>query len=144
MAKTFLSVKKEFMSFLSEFSNLYLYSKRGNEEVQKSFWKAYELAKKKNLLIYFPSLLLMLQGCGLDTLLFFNEKGEISPCIFLSYKTPFALFGQTKIVEPLIFGNVLKEDPLAIWEKKEFSDFREKLKTKALPNECVYVLTHTA
>ena len=76
MAKTFLSVKKDFMSFLSEFSNLYLYSKRGNEEVQKSFWKAYELAKKKYLLIYFPSLLLMLQGCGLDTLLFFNEKGK--------------------------------------------------------------------
>lgn len=125
-----------FLSFLPENSHLYLYSKQGNPEVQKIFQHAYEIARKENINIEFPSLTAKPQGCAYTSIMNIDEKGNVSPCIFLSRRTPFELFSKSVVTEPLIFGNIFDDDPLSIWRNEEFVKFRNMLKDNVIPIEC--------
>jgi putative metalloenzyme radical SAM/SPASM domain maturase len=81
-----------------------------------------------------------------DTL-FVNREGAVSPCYFLWHAYTVMRMGYTKAVNPVVFGNVLKKNPVEIWEGKAFSDFRDKVKAYDYPNchtwcetRCDYVL----
>lgn len=126
-----------FLSFLPELSNLYLYSKRGNPTVFNLFQLAHKKAKNKGIFIKFPSLTAKPRGCDLSSYMCINEKGDVSPCILLARKTPFELFSKTGTSSPVIYGNVLTEEPILIWNKKEYLDFRNKLRKSIIPEECV-------
>lgn len=125
-----------FMSFLPEFSHLYLYTKQGNKEVQNVFQLANVNARRKKLYIEFPSLTAKPSGCNLHSNMNIDEKGNISPCILLARETPFTLFSKTATVQPVIWGNVFADDPLSIWKGEKSVRFRSMLKNKAVPNEC--------
>ena len=125
-----------FMSFLPENSHLYLYAKQGNPEVQKIFQRVFEKAKRKNIDIEFPSLTAKPQGCAYTSIMNIDEKGNVSPCILLARKTPFELFSKSRIVEPVVFGNIFDNNPLSIWRDEKYSQFRTMLKNNIIPEEC--------
>lgn len=79
--------------------------------------------------------------------MFVSWDGEIAPCYFLWHNYRTMRLGYSKTVNPVIFGNVLEQDPLAIWNSREYADFREKVKKYDYPNchswcetRCDYVL----
>ncbi|MCP4719003.1 MAG: radical SAM/SPASM family putative metalloenzyme maturase, partial [Desulfobacteraceae bacterium] len=81
-----------------------------------------------------------------DTL-FVTWEGEVAPCYFLWHPYHVMRMGYTKTVNPVFFGNVLKQNPADIWSGKEFTDFRDKVKAYDYPNchswcetRCDYVL----
>ena len=125
-----------FLSYLPESSNLCLYSKTGNTKIYELFVKAYEKAKERGISILFPSLTAKPMGCECTSCLCIDESGNVSPCIHLARKTPFALFSNITVASPVIYGNILNDDPLSVWNKKEYVDFRKKLKRSEIPNEC--------
>lgn len=62
-------------------------------------------------------------GCreNIAKTLYVDADGDISPCVYLNVPG-------SKIAEKIrIFGNVLQDDPLAIWKKGEFASFRKNL-----------------
>jgi len=123
-------------SFSPEFSHLYLYSKQGNPEVQEIFQRAYDRAKNNDIDIEFPSLVAKPSSCGLHSTMTIDGKGNVAPCICLARKTPFELFSETKVLGPVVWGNVFDEDPLLIWRSKNSVQFRTKSKNKEVPGEC--------
>ena len=123
-------------SFSPEFSHLYLYSKQGNPEVQEIFQRTYDKAKNNDIDIEFPSLVAKPSSCGLHSTMTIDDKGNIAPCICLARKTPFELFSETKVLGPVVWGNVFDEDPLLIWRSKNSVQFRTKSKNKEVPGEC--------
>ncbi len=125
-----------FFSYLPELSNLCLYSRTGNNKVYELFIKAYERAKEKGIFIQFPSLIAKPKGCGLTSFMCIDENGNVSPCIHLARKTPFSLFSNSKIVSPVIYGNVLRDEPYSLWNNKEYVSFRKKLMRSEIPDEC--------
>ena len=125
-----------FLSFLPDSSHLYLYSKQGNPEVEEIFQRAYDKAKYNNINIEFPSLVAEPSGCSMHQTMIIDDKGNITPCIYLARKTPFELFLESKVSDPVVWGNVFDEDPLAIWRSKNSVQFRAKLKSKEIPDEC--------
>ena len=125
-----------FMCFLPENSGLYLYSKDGNPEVFKLFERVFAKAEKRGLTVKFPSLTARPTGCELTQSVFIGERGDVSPCVLLARPTPMELFSQTNVPGPVVYGNVLEEDLMEIWNKKEFRQFREKSGSRNLPQEC--------
>ena len=127
-----------FLSYRPELSRLSLYSKTGNTEVYGSFLKAQERARKRGISIQFPYLTAKARGCDAYAHMYIGENGDVSPCMHLARKTPFALFSETSVSSPVIYGNVLKDDPVSIWKKKEFSEFRNRQKRGEIPESCGY------
>lgn len=125
-----------FQCFLPEMSNLYLYSKNGNPEIFELFQRAYDKAKDKSMIIKFPSLTAKKSGCDLTSYISIDQAGNVSPCILLSHKTPLELFSRTSVATPVVYGNVLSEDSVSIWNKKDYQDFRRKLKIHDVPQAC--------
>lgn len=125
-----------FLSFLPENAHLYLYTKKGNSEIQKIFQLTYEKAKQENIDIEFPSLTAIPRGCAYTSIMNVDETGNVSPCILLARKTPFELFGKSHIVDPVIFGNIFTNDPIFMWREEKFVHFRNMLKNNIVPREC--------
>jgi len=125
-----------FQSFFHDFSHLYLYSKQGNPEVQKIFQCAYDKAKSNHINIEFPSLVAKPSVCGMHSTMIIDDRGNIAPCIHLARKAHFELFSESKVSDPVVWGNIFDEDPLAIWRSKNSVQFRAKLKSKEIPDEC--------
>lgn len=125
-----------FFSYLPELSDLCLYTRTGNSKVYELFIKAYEKAREKGIFIQFPSLIAKPRGCGLTSYMCIDENGNVAPCIHLARETPFSLFSNSKIISPVIYGNVLENDPNSIWNNKEYVKFRNKLRHCEIPNEC--------
>ncbi len=125
-----------FQSFFPDSSHLYLYSKQGNPEVQEIFQRAYDRAKNNDIDIEFPSLVAKPSSCGLHSTMTIDGKGNVAPCICLARKTPFELFSETKVLGPVVWGNVFDENPLLIWRSKNSVQSRAKLKSKEIPDEC--------
>lgn len=125
-----------FLSFLPNHSHLYLYTPQGNSTIFDIFKKTYAQAEKHGVVVRFPSLTAKPRGCDLSSLLCIDEKGNVAPCIFLAHETPLEFFGTVGRTRKLIFGNVLKDDPLKIWNRRDYVHFRNKLRQKRLPREC--------
>ncbi len=58
---------------------------------------------------------------------FVNVTGNLSPCYYLWHRYNCYLGGLKKEVQPWVFGNIFNEDPLAIWQKQEFTGFRREV-----------------
>jgi MoaA/NifB/PqqE/SkfB family radical SAM enzyme len=126
------------MSFLPKFSHHYLYSENGNPTVLNQFKKAHRKAAELGINIEFPSLTTRPVGCGLNSYMFIDGKGDVAPCILLSRNTPMEFLSQTNTSEIVNFGNIFQEEALAIWHKKNYGEFRKKISSSNLPGECIY------
>ncbi|MEI9959451.1 MAG: SPASM domain-containing protein [Ferruginibacter sp.] len=77
-------------------------------------------------------------GCQATEAFYIDIKGNVAPCDFLGVTTPFTLWGDTKQNAPMIFGNILKDDPLSIYRNPQFKAFRKAHQLgKKLPEACV-------
>jgi MoaA/NifB/PqqE/SkfB family radical SAM enzyme len=63
-------------------------------------------------------------GCreNIDRSLFVSAAGDVSPCVFVNFPAPVA------DARCRVMGNVLEQDPLAIWERAEYRLFRDRLR----------------
>ncbi len=70
--------------------------------------------------------------CELNPLkfVFFSHRGEVSPCVYLTpslgERIPRIFCGRSCEVQSANFGNVNEEGLFAIWNKKEYAEFRRK------------------
>jgi len=136
-----LGVKRIYVSniltFTKELEGLELYSKGGNVAAEAFFNEAVRRAKMNNQIIGMPQLSPTLKGCQAVETFFVDTNGNVAPCDFLAVTTPFTLWGKTTSNPPVIFGNIHKEEPIDIYRKKSFRDFRNAHRVgKNLPVEC--------
>lgn len=125
------------LTFTKNLEGLELYSKNGNQVAEALFSEAIRRAVKNKQIIGMPGLTPILKGCQATETFFVDLNGNVAPCDFLAVTTPFTLWGQTTKNPPVIFGNIHSEDPLAIYKKKVFKDFRHAHREgKNLPVEC--------
>jgi len=140
-----LGVKQIYVSniltFTPDLLPLALYSKNGNSSAEAFFDEAIRRAKKNKILISMPRLKPEKMGCQACEVFFVDINGNVAPCDFLAVTTPFTLWGETVQNPPVIFGNVLKDEPLSIYRNKDFKAFRQAHRTgKELPKECTHCI----
>jgi MoaA/NifB/PqqE/SkfB family radical SAM enzyme len=125
------------LSFTKENQDMVLYSKEGNSYADKIFEESIQVAKRNKQIIQLPLTKPKLKGCQACEAFFINHNGNVSPCDFLAVTTPFTLFGTTTQSAPVVFGNVLYDDPLAIYRSEAFVQFRHQHRVaKKLPPAC--------
>ncbi len=103
-----------------------LYSAEGNPEADLIFRDSIKIAKRNKQILELPLTKPKMKGCQAVEAFFVNYNGNVSPCDFLAVTTPFTLFGKTVKNPPVVYGNVLYDDPLEIYRSAVFSDFRNK------------------
>ena len=129
------------LSFTKALAPLVLYTKEGNPYAQEQFDEAVRRAKKHRLTISMPGLEPKQQGCQSTEIFFVDSNGNVAPCDFLAVSTPFTLWGETRRNPPLIFGNILKDDPLSIYRNPAFKKFRQAHQLgKELPEQCTHCI----
>ena len=68
-------------------------------------------------------------GCreNIDHSLFVSATGGVSPCVFVNFPVVRA------DARRRVMGNVLEQDPQAIWESAEYRLFRDRLSAREIP-----------
>ncbi len=129
------------LTFTREMEGQELYTKQGNKISQNYFDEAVKRAKRNGQAIGMPRLSPVKMGCQACESFFIDINGNVAPCDFLAVTTPFTLWGETVTHAPVLFGNVLKDDPIAIYRKTAFKKFREAHRIgKELPDECTHCI----
>lgn len=129
------------LSFTKENRDLVLYSKEGNPEVEKIFEESIRVARRNKQVLELPLTKPKLKGCQTIESFFVNHNGNVSPCDFLAVTTPFTLFGETITNPPLVYGNVLFDDPMEIFRSKAAADFRTSHRlAKEMPKACTHCI----
>jgi len=59
--------------------------------------------------------------------IFVSWDGYVHPCYFLWHRYRCYVGGWEKLVKPRVFGNLLEEDILEIWNKRDYCSFRESV-----------------
>jgi MoaA/NifB/PqqE/SkfB family radical SAM enzyme len=125
------------LTFTPKTAHLALYSKEGNTGVDAIFSESVRRARSNGQTIQLPQTKPVLKGCQATETFFIDSNGNVSPCDFLAVSTPFTLFGETTKSPPQIFGNVLYDDPAAIYRSERYTLFRKKHRLgKELPEPC--------
>ncbi len=136
-----LGVKKvminNLMPFSEEFQDKYLYSREGNEEIEKIFSHLIERVTANGQVLFLPNMSPEQIGCRQAESLFIDINGNVAPCDYLAVSTNFYYFGERRQSGPVIFGNVYREDPLKIYRSRPFKKFRGQHRAAVhLPEPC--------
>jgi MoaA/NifB/PqqE/SkfB family radical SAM enzyme len=135
-----LGVKTVFVTnllcFSRELTRLALYRRDGNLEAEAMFDDAIARARKNGQTLHLPRMRPEPLGCWQCLDLFVDIRGNVCPCDYLSVRTSFFLFDKHRSSEPVVFGNILRDDPKKIWFGKEFSSFRARHKEAKIPDAC--------
>lgn len=125
------------LTFTQKTAHLALYSLQGNKSAQLYFDEAVVRARKNKQTIQLPQLSPQVKGCQAVEAFFIDSNGNVAPCDFLAVSTPFTLFGETTRNPPQILGNILLDDPLAIYRSEQYQNFRNAHRLgKELPEPC--------
>jgi MoaA/NifB/PqqE/SkfB family radical SAM enzyme len=125
------------LTFTRNLAPLALYTQDGNPVAQDLFDEAVRRARKHKISISIPRLKPKQMGCQTVEAFYVDIKGNVAPCDFLGVTTPFTLWGETTSHPPVIFGNILKTDPLEIYRSQETSNFRKAHRLgRDLPVQC--------
>jgi hypothetical protein len=65
-----------------------------------------------------------------------DSDGNIVPCNVLANKTRISFGDQSNVTETIIWGNVLKNDPAAVWNNSGYQWFRQLFHMGILPTNC--------
>ena len=116
-----------FNAYLKEHLPLTLYSKEGRPEVDLIYKEAQKLANEKRIDFYYVSTKLNESKCCPNwNTMFVDMYGNVSPCCFLNESSPLTLEEEIR-TKPIIWGNVLKDNPLYIWWSDPSLQFRRDL-----------------
>lgn len=130
-------VVSNILTFTPKTAHLALYQPDGNPEVDAIFETAKQRAKKNGQVLKLPRTKPEVMGCQAVESFFIHINGNVSPCDFLAVSTPFTLFGKTVQHSPVVFGNVLYDDPLEIYRSDRYQQFRLAHRLgKDLPEPC--------
>jgi MoaA/NifB/PqqE/SkfB family radical SAM enzyme len=140
-----LGVKRIYVSniltFTKDLEDLALYTKQGNTYAQSMFDDAVRRAKKNKQVLSMPRLKPEQMGCQACETFFVDINGNVAPCDFLAVTTPFTLWEETIQNPPLIFGNILRDDPVQIYRQKDFREFRNAHRLgEELPEQCTHCI----
>ena len=125
------------LSFTTENRDMVLYSREGNAEVEEIFERSIRNASINGQMLELPLTKPKLKGCQAVENFFVNYNGNVSPCDFLAVTTPFTLFGETQTSPPIVYGNILYDDPVEIFRSDAFTDFRDRHRlAKDIPVAC--------
>ena len=76
-------------------------------------------------------------GCGgASYTLQIDVEGNVSPCAWYTKDTPFSLFGKTTWTKQSIWGNLVTDNPMEVWQSPESIRFRKILHDRKLPDTC--------
>ena len=76
-------------------------------------------------------------GCGgASYTLQIDVEGNVSPCAWYTKDTPFSLFGKTTWTKQTIWGNLVTDNPMEVWQSPESIRFRKILHDRKLPDTC--------
>lgn len=114
------------LTFTPALAGMELYTKAGNEEAMQLFEAAIKNAKQNGQAINIPRLKPEQLGCQAVETFFVDINGNVAPCDFLGVTTPFTLWGETIQNPPVLYGNILKDEPIEIYRNNEFRIFRKK------------------
>lgn len=129
------------LSFTSSLEPLALYTPDGNPAAQALFDEAVKRAGHHHMNISMPRLSPVTTGCQSTETFFVDINGNVAPCDFLAVSTPFTLWGKTVRHAPVIFGNILKDDPLQVYRHPAFKKFRQSHRLgKDLPEQCTHCI----
>lgn len=129
------------LSFTRDNGDMVLYRKEGNPEVERIFEESIQVARRNKQMLELPLTKPKLKGCQAIESFFVNHNGNVSPCDFLAVTTPFTLFGETITNPPLVYGNVLFDDPFEIFRSQQAADFRKSHRlAKDIPKACTHCI----
>lgn len=97
------------------------------DETVAIFSEAKEVSVKYGLDLRLPEVALREQRkCSFveEGSAFISWNGDVSPCYFLWHRYECFASGWTQTVKPKVFGNLVNQDMLGIWNNQEFSSFR--------------------
>lgn len=124
------------MAFLPEFENQVLFSKEGNNEIEKIFDELVTKIKKNKQTLQIPNTKPENTGCMQSKMLYIDINGNVSPCDYLAVSTPFTLFGKTQQLAPIIFGNIFETSVKEIYNSTEYKNFRSNHSKGIIPQHC--------
>ena len=62
-----------------------------------------------------------------DSTMFVTWDGNVAPCHFLWHRFDIWRSGKPKHIRPIFFGNILKTDPLHLWNLPDYRNFRKSV-----------------
>lgn len=104
-----------------------LYSKEGLPEVDRILEEAQKKAWSKSIEFSYKPTKLEEGYCCLARTMYIGLDGNVSPCVYLSEPSPLTFFNETRITEPVIWGNVLEKKMSDVWLSDESLTFRQDL-----------------
>lgn len=129
------------LTFTPALEPLALYSPKGNEDAKEYFEEAVRRARKNGINISMPRVKAKQLGCQAVETFFVDSNGNVAPCDFLAVTTPFTLWGETVRHPPVIFGNILKDDPVEVYRNPAYKKFREAHRLgEELPRQCAHCI----
>jgi MoaA/NifB/PqqE/SkfB family radical SAM enzyme len=124
------------LSFTPKFREKYLYTRTGNAHAEQIFKEAISRIERNGQTIYIPGLTPEAKGCSIVEAVYIDQHGNVSPCDFLAERTPFELFGEEQVSDPVRFGNVLEQDLLDIYRSGPVRTFRDAHRHGHVPDSC--------
>jgi MoaA/NifB/PqqE/SkfB family radical SAM enzyme len=127
-----------FISYGNEFSDLPVYSEKGNEAVDLIFSAAAERARNRGITLCYRGSRLQKKDffCGSAHTVYITEEGDMTPCVVLARPTSMALRGVAGISRKIVFGNVFQISPEILWQTASYAFFRKQFFLGALPSPC--------
>jgi MoaA/NifB/PqqE/SkfB family radical SAM enzyme len=128
-----------FISYPAEMSGLSLYSFSGNPAVEEILIAAQQKAKEYGVGFSYSTTKLKSKDhfCRLTTsILYIDSQGNIVPCSVLANRTRISLGGESNVTDKIIWGNVVKDDPGAVWNHSGYEWFRQMFHMGILPTSC--------
>ncbi len=113
-----------------------LYSETGNKEVDDIFNIACQKASEAGINFVLRRTRLEPGYCFSSNVMYVDISGNMVPCVLLARKTSLCLMGRAGFTEPVIWGNVMDDDPCHIWMSKDYVEFRRLFMEKRLPERC--------
>jgi MoaA/NifB/PqqE/SkfB family radical SAM enzyme len=114
-----------------------LYSYDGNEEAEKIFAEAKEIAKSEGIQFQYPELIPKIMGCEWKKIFSVDEDGNVAPCVMLSKQHPFYFLNSYTAGSQVLFGNIFEREPIEIWMDADYVEFRKRLDSIHMPKQCL-------
>jgi len=121
------------------------------DEVAQVFEKAREVAEQYGIDLRLPNIALREERhCGFveEGGIFISVDGNVSPCYFLWHRYTCFASGWSQKVAPKVFGNVINQDIMQIWNSAQYRSFRNQAVSYDFPGctscslaPCDYVQT---
>ncbi|MBL0225317.1 MAG: radical SAM/SPASM family putative metalloenzyme maturase [Geobacteraceae bacterium] len=146
-----MKAEAEQMGIMLDIKKLMKFENQWLDEVSEVFAAAEAVAKRTGMELRLPETALKEQrNCSFveEGSAFVSWSGDISPCYFLWHRYDCFASGWNQTVQPKVFGSLVDQDILQVWNRPEFATFRRDVLAYDYPScsscglaPCDYVQT---